>query len=434
MPFNLPDTLPEKSPDKLPGNLPEHYANCTLKVFLLRLSPFILLFIIGGIAMLFAAFGHGTTGLSDHFSFGLWTAFGFILAAFGSAAFFTGFLRYILDIEPLKYIFNLAIVIGFICYSGVMLLLWLDTGQPLRAWFLLRYANPGSMFSIAVFGFVLSSAVLLVKCSALLMTQHQLKTVPLFGHMKRNLILFMPLFAALGAFVSVFHQGALGGMFGVLSGRPFAFREGFFIWPWTFFLFILSALGAGLMFTALINNLTEKISRKKLLGSYIKSTVGRIAGSMLGIYIVCKILDTLWWVLWMLPKAGFDFEHSSQGLHFRSINFWLLVLELIICGVLPAILLICKNTREKPVIFNLAGILSCLGLCINRYTLVIQTQAQPILPFDTWKTYTPGLIEWAVVGMIIAYGVIVLSLACRYLHIFDTTAIRFLDAPSGAQG
>ena len=35
----------------------------------------------------------------------------------------------------------------------------------------------------------------------------------------------MPVFAAVGTFLSFFHQGSLGGLYGVLQGRPFAFRE-----------------------------------------------------------------------------------------------------------------------------------------------------------------------------------------------------------------
>ena len=73
----------------------------------------------------------------------------------------------------------------------------------------------------------------------------------------------MPVFAAIGTFLSFFHQGSLGGLYGVLRGRPFAFREGIGIWPTTFFLFILSAIAAGPSFLALITWTVEKITRKR---------------------------------------------------------------------------------------------------------------------------------------------------------------------------
>ena len=49
----------------------------------------------------------------------------------------------------------------------------------------------------------------------------------------------------MGTFLSFFHQGSLGGLYGVLQGRPFAFREALAVWPSTFFLFILSAAAVG---------------------------------------------------------------------------------------------------------------------------------------------------------------------------------------------
>ncbi len=75
----------------------------------------------------------------------------------------------------------------------------------------------------------------------------------------------MPVLAGVGTFLSFFHQGSLGGLYGVLRGRPFAFREGFAIWPSTFFLFILSAIAAGPSFLMLITAGVEKVTGKRLV-------------------------------------------------------------------------------------------------------------------------------------------------------------------------
>jgi hypothetical protein len=87
----------------------------------------------------------------------------------------------------------------------------------------------------------------------------KVKELRLIGH---NLHEIMAVFAATGTFLSFFHQGSLGGMFGVMYARPFAAREGFYIWPWTFFLFVLSAIACGPCFTILCTKLTEFLSRK----------------------------------------------------------------------------------------------------------------------------------------------------------------------------
>ena len=64
------------------------------------------------------AHGLGETGLDDYFGFGLWITFDLAVIALGAGAFFTGALRYLLNIDALKNIINLTVVVGFLCYSG----------------------------------------------------------------------------------------------------------------------------------------------------------------------------------------------------------------------------------------------------------------------------------------------------------------------------
>ncbi len=85
----------------------------------------------------------------------------------------------------------------------------------------------------------------------------------------------MAVFAATGAFLSFFHQGSLGGVAGVLFGRPFGFREGVLVWPWTFFLFTWSAPACGPCFTILITKITEAIARKKLVKDNVRALLAK---------------------------------------------------------------------------------------------------------------------------------------------------------------
>ena len=98
----------------------------------------------------------------------------------------------------------------------------------------------------------------------------------------------MPVLAGVGTFLSFFHQGSLGGLYGVLRGRPFAFREGFAIWPSTFFLFILSAAAAGPSFILFTTWLVSKISGKRLVRPEVLPLLGRISGLLLLPYVLLK--------------------------------------------------------------------------------------------------------------------------------------------------
>lgn len=395
---------------------PEGTTRCSLTQFLAWLVPILLVLAWGGYgAFLVLRYGLGVTGLNDYFGFGLWIGFDLAVIALGAGAFFTGLLRYILNIEPLKNIINLAVVIGFLCYSGAMLVLALDVGQPIRSWFPFWHANVHSMLTEVVFCITCYLIVLTIEFVPLILEQKQLNRNRVVNALAHNFHLFMPLFAGVGAFLSTFHQGSLGGMFGVMFGRPFAFREGFFIWPWTFFLFILSAVGSGPVFTVLICTLMEKITGKKLVAWDVKSIMGKIAGTMLCVYLLFKFLDTGWWIYDTIGKAGMTFDQMFNGWMYGK---WLLFTELFVCGLLPAVILVKSSLRNRPGLFYAAAILDCAGVAMNRYMITVQTMAQPVMPFDTWAFYLPNWVEWACSFLVLAYGALVLSLAYRYLPMF----------------
>ena len=235
------------------------------------------------------------TGLDNYFGFGLWITFDLAVIALGAGAFFTGFLKYILQIKQLEKIINLAVIVGFICYSGAMLVLTLDIGQPLRAWFGYWHPNVHSMLTEVIFCITCYLMVLIIEFVPIILENRQLNKIQV--HPQAGPQLPRPHAAVRGhgrPFLSFFHQGSLGGMYGVLFGRPYAFREGFFIWPWTFFLFVLSAV-SGPVFTVLICTLMELLTGKKLVEFKVKALMGKIAGSMLCIYLFFKIIDTWAW-------------------------------------------------------------------------------------------------------------------------------------------
>lgn len=398
---------------------PEGCERCSFTKFSLMLGVFTLILLWG----LYAAvrvlgFGLGETGMDDYFGFGLWITFDLAVIALGAGAFFTALLRYILNIDELKNIVNLSAVIGFLCYSGAMLILVLDIGQPIRCWFGYWYPNVHSMLTEVIFCITCYCIVLIIEYTPLILENRQLMKSKAVAAVAHNFHILMPLFAGIGAFLSTFHQGSLGGMYGVLFARPYAFREGFFIWPWTFFLFILSAVASGPMFTVLICSLIEKMSGRKLVSWNVKQLMGKVAGTMMLIYAVFKCLDTWAWATDLVPRAGYTFNEMFYGWIYGS---WLLWLELA-CAIIPAIFLLTPSQRQKPTVFYTMGILACVGVTINRYVQTVQTLALPVMPFDTWYTYNPNWAEWAACAMIFGYSAIVLSLSYRYLPIFPQEA------------
>jgi molybdopterin-containing oxidoreductase family membrane subunit len=226
----------------------------------------------------------------------------------------------------------------------------------------------------------------------------------------------MPLFAGIGTFLSFFHQGSLGGMYGVLFGRPFVFREGFFIWPWTFFLFISSAIATGPGFTMLCATLMEAITGRKLVSYQTKMLLGKISGLLLCVYIFFKIVDTYAWSAGILPGMGLTFDQMFSAEH--GYPKWLLWLELFWFGLIPAVILVIPAARQRPALLYGAAIMAAIGVTINRFVFTVQALAIPVMPFDRWTTYMPNWAEWSTSLMIVAYGFLVMSISYRYLPIF----------------
>jgi molybdopterin-containing oxidoreductase family membrane subunit len=375
----------------------------------------------GVYAMLLCWFkGLNQTNMNDYYGFALWIWADLAVIALGGGAFFTGFLRYLIGKDELKNIINFAVVIGFICYSSALLILAIDVGQPLRSWFIFWHANVHSMLTEVAFCLSCYFAVLTIEYIPLILENRQVDKVPFFHNLGHNMHEVMAIFAATGAFLSFFHQGSLGGVSGVLFGRPFAVREGVLIWPWTFFLFTWSAAAYGPCFTLLVTRITEVVSGKQLVKDNVIQLLAKISGWMIGTYIIAKIIDTWYWATVTAPARGFsvmDF-YSDNALY----GIWILIAEIVLGGIVPAAILMTKAGRRNPSARLVAFVLGVVGVCLNRWVMVLQTMAVPVLTFDTWQLYYPSWQEVATTILPVAYGIILIMISFRYLPIFPQEA------------
>jgi len=396
--------------------LPHGVKRCSPWAFFFWTLPWLGLLAWGGLSAFLCLWkGLNQTNMSNVFAFALWIVFDLAVIALGAGAFFTGFLTYIINKKELKNIINTAVIIGFICYSGAMAMLGIDIGQPIRGWFIFWHANIHSMLVEVSFCITCYLMVLAIEFIPIILENRKLeeiKELRLFGH---NLHEIMAVFAATGTFLSFFHQGSLGGMFGVMYARPFAAREGFYIWPWTFFLFVLSAIACGPLFTILCTKLTELLTRKKLVPDSAIQTLAKISAWLLSIYVVLKIFDYLGWMYGVVPKAGLTFESFFRE---GPYGVWMVVCEMIFCGILPAVVLMTPQGRKNQGWLIFAALLTCIGVVLNRFLFIIVTLAIPVMPFDRFWSYLPTWQEWGIGLAVVGYGFLVFSLAYRYLPVF----------------
>jgi Ni/Fe-hydrogenase subunit HybB-like protein len=400
---------------------------CSTPKFLLWLAPWAALLAFGLYAAgLCLIKGLNQTNMDNRFAFGLWIFLDLTVIALGAGAFFTGFLLYILKLRELRAVINSAVVIGLVCYSGAMAVLAVDVGQPLRAWFTFWYPNVHSMLTEVTFCISCYLTVLMIEYVPIVLRNRKLREIPGFLVFEFELHKLVYVFAGVGTFLSFFHQGSLGGLYGVLRGRPFAFREGLAVWPSTFFLFILSAAAVGPSFILLTTRLVEAITKKRLVRPQVLQLLGRISGLLLGVYVLAKSLDTLIWINRTSPDSGFP---AAQFYSWQPFGTWILFAEIVLFGLVPALILLTPRLRARSGWLVSAAAMACFGVALNRFVMTVQTLAVPTLSFDRFLTYQPSWQETGTFLAVVAYGVLVYSFSFRYFQLFPEerelkTAVR----------
>lgn len=161
--------------------------------------------------------------------------------------------------------------------------------------------------------------------------------------------------------------------------------------------------------------LTEAVTRKKLVPKKAIQLLAKIAGWLLVLYMVLKIADTLTWIYNIAPNAGQKFmDFYREGPY----GVWLVVAEIIICGIIPAIILIIPKARETEGWLIFACLLNCTGIVLNRFVFIIVTLAIPVMPFDRFWSYLPTWQEWGIALAVLGYGFLLFSASYRYLPLF----------------
>jgi len=404
---------------------------CSTRKFVLWLLPWFALLAFGVYsAALCLIQGLNQTNMDDRFAFGLWIFLDLTVIALGAGAFFTGFLLYILKMKELHAVISSAVVIGLVCYSGAVVVLMVDVGQPLRAWFTFWYPNVHSMLTEVTFCITAYLTVLLIEYVPIVLKHRKLREIPSFLVFEHELHKLVYVFAGVGTFLSFFHQGSLGGLYGVLRGRPFAFRESLGIWPSTFFLFILSAAAVGPSFILLTTWLAEKITKKRLVRPQVLQRLGQVSGWLLAAYVVLKSADTFYWIAGTTPKTGFL---PAQYYAWKPFGIWILLVETALF-VLPAAILLVPKLRARTGWLVSAAAMACCGVTLNRFVLTIQTLALPTLSFDKFLNYVPSWQETGTFVAVVAYGVLVYSFSFRYLRLFpQERELRLEAAPTQRQ-
>jgi len=366
-------------------------------------------------------FGLGaTTALSDAMPWGLWKVFNMVAGvALSTSGFTIGLLVYVLKLERFRPYVKPAILIAFLGYGCSCTALLFDIGLPQRFW------HPIFMWNEHSFLFEVFWCVLLyftVTSIELLPTMiERFRTERIISWLHRMAFGVV----VVGISLSSLHHSSLGSLFLVTPTRlhPLWYSSMLPVF------FILSAIGAGIMVVVLMRILYARwydpepifgpeslnidgqtcVIAEPLSGirpSIVRGTemvklaqLATIAVSVMGVYLVLKIVDLSRLGLWSIFMTG-------------TWESWVYGLELVMTAVLPLILVLSPRTRYSPMGLGAAGFFSPANDHQRRLDVGIFGYFH-----DAQVLYFPTLAEWAVgLGVVAAAGLV-------FLYVVDNFAI-----------
>ena len=226
-------------------------------------------------------------------------------------------------------------VVGFICYSGAVAILMIDVGQPLRAWFTFWHPNTHSMLTEVTFCISCYLLVLSLEYLPILLRNRQLRRLPSFLVFELNCTNWFQCSRRWEPSCRSSTRDRSAGSTACCADGHSRSAMAFVIWPSTFFLFILSAIASGPSFLMLITATVEKVTGRKLVPQDVFRRLAFISGVLLAIYVAVKCIDTLIWLNYTSPAAGFApwqyYQHKGFGTP-------ILFAEIVLFGLVPAFL------------------------------------------------------------------------------------------------
>ena len=378
---------------------------------------FLATIMVAGVAAAGIVFTRGlvVTNLTDLVPWGLWITIDLSAIALSAGAFMLCAAVHLLGLKKYQPLARTATFIGLIGYSMAVMTLLLDIGRPDRFWHALVYWNPHSLLWEVTM------------CVTLYLTVLSLEVAPIFGEaewMQRRwpwiaqkltgLHHYAPYLAVVGLGLSMLHQSSLGATYGVLKARPIWYRPGLTV------LFMGSAMAGGISLTVLVSMLSARLTRKANIDDSLLERLAHFVGWVLVGYLYYRFWDALSMTYTYQPGRTEGLQLLTSGP--LSFNFW--VLEIFLGALVPIVLLLVPRLRRIPTLRMLALVLVVFGVITYRWDLNISGQLVLLsyLPQDVNTMYTayfPSLIEFLAGAGVIAYGMLAITLAVKYLNLVD---------------
>jgi len=373
------------------------------------------LILVAGLYSTYVRFFQGlgaATNLSDQFPWGLWVGFdclsGIMLAAGG----FTLMAAvHVFNLERFKAIARPALVTAFFGYLLEIGAVLFDLGRPYRIWHPLVMWNPRSPMFIVGWCVMLYTAIMALEFAPTVFERLRFeKPLKILRAIQVPLVI-------LGVVVSVVHQSALGMFYVLVPGKLHP------LWYTSLLpvLFFVSSVAAGTAMTIFESTMSARHFRHSLERPLILA-LGRVLMVALIIYGVLRVQD-------LIRHDAWQYAWSTS---YEATMFWV---EMSFTLILPVGLLAIRRIREKPMMLYAVSILTVCGFIVNRLNV-----ATTGMEWSIGARYVPKWTEVSVTLMLVATGIVLFTLAVKYLPIFHheepiehRPAVSAQTLPAGAR-
>lgn len=357
------------------------------------------------------------TDMSDLVPWGLWITIDLSAIALGAGAFTLSAVVYVFGIKRLQPIIRLAVVIGFAGYTSAMLTLLLDIGRPDRFWHPWVFWNIHSVLWEVTMCITIYLVILMAEFAPVVVETPFFDRWPMLRKLGHGLHKVTPYLVALGLFISLLHQSSLGAAYGVIKSRPIWFKPSMPI------MFVLSAIAAGPAVPMGIAYVLEWITGKRTVPHDVLRIIARFSGVGLLAYGYIKFWDMAAVTYYgSTPGVSSAFSLLNAQTPF-NFSFW--VGEVILGILVPAVFFLVPRFNKSPLYAVLGALSAMVGIIINRWNVTVGGLFVPLSysPGTLYQlpagVYWPTLYEWGVGILIIGYSLTVLTLAARFLPLFD---------------
>ncbi len=394
--------------------------------------------------------GMSVTALTSPIAWGMWVAFYIYFIGLSAGSFLLAASIYVFGIHRYEKVGRIALLSALFSLIAGFVFVWIDLGQPWRAWKMFTRWNYTSLLAWEGVAYLFYALVLpimlwtLMRCDIADLVRRtvgwrqRLYRLLTFGfrcpeseseyqRCHRETLRIVKTLGIIGIVTAIVIRGGTAALFAVVVAKPY--------WNTALLpvIFLVSALASA---AALLTFLYAFFGRKDEDHLAITRGMARLMAILIGVELFLFANELLIGLYGKVP------EHLEiyHAIFFGPFPYTFWIGHLLLGAIIPMALVLLPHTRNSAFWLGLGGLSALIGIVAVRLNFVIPPYVVPVLEGldhaihqPRWAySYFPSFWEWASSIGTIALVVFLFSLAFQFLPIFHEFPERLKSQGGGA--